>query len=267
VGTSTGEIARAVMDIIRQHWNDTHQAIPLTTLGSKAGSIPGYRQQQTLPLLQFLRTCLDAEVRLVRHPYKEGTWAAVPSDAPPDIPDVELFPAPSSARADTSKTRKTYDPKFWGVFAKPLSNGKRWLLLTKRGSDIVDFEFRDFPDDVEPPEGAIEVGPDFIVGGDIPSGPDRSSIVYGNIQRWFSTHGVPETPFLLRPPLDLVPRTHYSEPAHRMGVSAAPLQSSGSSALSRLKQLSAGLELIDRSDQARIMVPLDIISKLLDRLH
>lgn len=231
------EIEENVVDLVKDCWTREKRAYHLTTLGSVlARQEPNYTRIIGMKLRPFLEIVLGDRLRFITHSQQPLTFSVVPIDADLPTNTDDLFIRPRRPE------RTIFDRVFWNAFAKPSFEGKRVVELHRSGGDIVSYSVRELPEQEPLPENAIEIPADQIAVSDLLPGPERSRKVYDSVQVWLAENSLDPSVFRSQLP--------YWE---------------GLEARTKSSDLVRALETIDKSDQGRIHIPLDIVIKLLRR--
>ncbi len=171
------------------------------------------------------------KLQLVRDPANPLAWAVVPKSAPSDLDLESLFlRSPRAGFTDVSASQyPRFKRWFWTAFLKALGPAEnRWILPDR---------FVDLPDSTAPPDGAVRVESGDIVET-APNAPTNNAAIHESIQKWAT-------------------RTN----THLDSFTSA-------SSESEPKPVRKGFLAFDSlgvDDLKRIMVPLDIVVKLLRR--
>jgi hypothetical protein len=172
------------------------------------------------------------KLRLVNDPAHSPVWAVIPTSAPKDIDLHALFLKSSEARALSASAPRPvrFRRWFWASFIKPLElEHRRWILSER---------FTDLPKPEEPPEeGSIEVLAAEIALTDPDAIADEAKVTE-SIQKWAVRTGISLDRF----------RDRVNENAEK---------------ITRQARMALAFESLDPEDQKRIVIPLDIVMKLL----
>ena len=184
-------------------------------------------------LRSAIATDATDRLRLVAHPDHSLVWAVIPSSAPENIDLRAIFSRVPSQRIDAEAPSQPLQYKrwFWAAFIKSLAPGmKRWIL-----SD----QFIDRPEFDYGHSDALEVTVQDIIQHEA-GAPTDSAAVWGSIRAWATRTGTNLAEFEVRLTEQPARKVTYHKP-------------------------SLAFESLDEDDLKRILVPLDIIMKLLRR--
>ena len=226
-----------VTNLVKEYWEREQRAYLLTALGAEiAREQPGYRRIIGVKLRPFLEFLMQDRLHFIKHNEKLLVFGVVPIEVElPTNTDELLTKSPRPQRI-------MFDRKFWNAFAKPALGGKRVVEFERSGDEIVSFNVRNLSAKQLVPENAIEIPPEQIVSSELPPGPARSQNVYDKIEAWLEAHSLNPAAFRSQTPYqpDRRPQLDIHEFVQAFGI-------------------------LDKSDQQRIQIPLDIVLKLLSR--
>jgi hypothetical protein len=216
-------------------WNNQRKLLLLSQIPSFLRS-QGVEIDQVLagrPLMLALRYDGADRLALVQNPFHSAVWAALPKAIADAADPQNLFTrkieAPISSE-NNSPSRVRFKPWFWAAFIKALEpDHKRWLTPD---------HFVDQPHAEVPPANAILLDTEYIANlnpEDIPN----ILMITNTIEKWAKSNGIELSPFELR-----------------------DSESSGRES----KKTSLSFESLDQDDLRRIVIPLDIVFKLLKKL-
>lgn len=149
-------------------------------------------------------------------------------------------------------TNGYYEAAFWAAFAKPIAEGKRrYLFLNPKP------HFKEVEPETDPPAGSYEIPPDYAAPADMQPGLERHNLVMSNISRWAATNGID---------LDRMKQGQSAPNPSATSIAQIP-QQHGMSVTGRQagpdRKGIGVLALLSETDRSRILVPLDILEKLL----
>ncbi len=171
------------------------------------------------------------KLRIVRDPKHELVWGVIPQSAPTDIDLDSLFAREQfTTTLPAGPTGPRFKKWFWTAFIKPIAPGDKRYLLADR--------FNDIPESVTPPTGAMIVEPTDVLNPE-PAVAVEGHDVISLINNWAERNSAPLNEYYLG---TAVP--HRSETNRKQFPELATLE-------------------VD--DLKRIMVPMDIVLKLLRR--
>lgn len=187
-------------------------------------------------LMLAIASDATSSVRLVKDPDHELVWAVIPHRVPDDFDLREIFHKTQEIKAPVSRAPAAvplFQRWFFTAFIKALAPGhKRYVLLD---------HFRDLPESEIPPPGAWEVQSTEILNPEPDAIVDREDI-FDRIKRWTERYGVAIDQFCQEPKSAILERRESSGP----------------------KSLIA-FDTLEIDELRRIMVPMDVVLKLLRR--
>jgi hypothetical protein len=218
----------AILEMVESHWNRTGRAFLIAQLGTRLGA-PRRAEIEAhtgLKLQPFLFSYMQNDLKIMEHPRAAKIFGLFPKNSPLSN-DLTLYFGPS----DEAKRQKHYKASFWAAFAKPLGSDNR------RHIRIRDLIFFDLPLDAPEPPETREISRDLIPSEDTAS---RDKVIFDNIQKWLAQNQIDEPALLVDRP------TVYKKPdADATSV------------------LHAIISCLDDGDLKRMMMPLDVVAKLL----
>lgn len=216
-----------IKDEVGAYWRKEKRALLLSTLGKRVrDKFPDFFEKHSDGLSRVIEVNHLAKVMV--HPSIIQKIGAIPLDADASGDGTALFEAGASLR------RPRLQSEFWTAFHNPVSE-KRFVQL-KDGRTLVS--------DVAsaPSPSAIEILPSDLAA-DAPPG-DRIKVTWQKIETWLKRNGLSYEAFAdLEAEKNSVPRVFIS---HRDGADWAK-----------------ALLNLSKQDQARILIPLDIVTKML----
>lgn len=220
---------KVIVDRVNMHWSDHSTALLLAALGT---NLRDFRHLIPNGLHSFLLE--HPIVQIVRHPDMSIKVGAVPLGTvmPPDI--RSLF----NSSQKTSRNRSLAQD-FWNAFHLPLEGRRRFVIITPSG-----FEIQNLPSGT--PSGThYEIDQDDLASVDGPAPvTDLVSKKWQKINAWLDRNKLDARTFASasyspRPP-DSTPRV--------------------------LSNIEVGVfSHLEQQDQARILIPLDIVAKLIGK--
>lgn len=229
------EFEEYVFKLVKDSWEREHLAYQLTAIGAViVHERPDYQEIIGMKLQPFLQLVMRDRLHFITHSSKGATYGVVPIDV--ELPENtdELFVRPKKIR---------FDQSFWMAFARPLFAGKRVVELYKSEDQITSFAVRELPNEETIPPGAVDIPLKYITGTTFLPRAEHIRAVYKNVETWLEENELDPTVFRPREPTEERP--------------GAPV---------KLHDFVRVLEMIDKSDQERIQIPLDIVIKLLGRM-
>ncbi|MEJ8307993.1 hypothetical protein [Agrobacterium larrymoorei] len=234
------DLAAFVEERCSRHWNNTRQALLLTTLGTEA--LASMDDKTLLKRLGGIKSFIDNNVkslRVITHKSSVGKHGVVPADA--DIPENTdfLFTANSGPLNHQSSVQLSYHPGLWKAFKNPVKPGcaRVWSFSTPHS-------YTDIPMGQPIPEKSIEIPERFVIGIDGPLGPVNAATLRDNIRKFIAERDLEESSLISKP----TPRSDGSE---------ASLESTGQSV-----DFATALARLSKLDQSRISIPLDIVMEM-----
>ena len=222
-----------VVELVSTHWKENSKPLMLARLGQAAvGS--GFRLPEILgnrKLSDYLRQEFDGLVEVVCMQGSTTQFGAKPSGT-----QNEVLSNASVESHDSVETPKLVR-SLWTAFARPIPHGfERRIQLTPY------IRFWDLSPPLNEVEGRLPISPDYVAkpASEFSQG-RRDDVVLENIRRWMRDNN-----------LDL---RSYEEGAHK-----APYTRSSSP-----KVLQLLIDSLDEKDLSRIVMPLDVIAKLLEK--
>lgn len=261
--------AKKIDEVVRDHWNREQKAVQLSALGQ---AVPGYREFG-LSLSKFIQAYVSDRLKVIAHPHLDGVLAVIPMSAeiPSDIQMLFANRESGSASETAFPSHKRFSRDFWLAFARPLHDARRrWILLRQSEEDEIDgYSIGEGTTGVVIPDGAVEIPSSYTAGTDILPVPLHIQRVHGCIDKWLQENHLSDAPFLdSGGKIHIESRTLAGRVSavynnRRVGASTSFEPNAG---VSDLRRLAHALDVIEQSDQSRIMVPLDILAKILRRL-
>ncbi len=215
-----------IVDLVRQHWDDTHLPFLLSQLGNrKDGKIAKEVKEKADGLAAYLRQELADHIDVVRHSINHPLIGAIPADA--NIPDcnVDVLFNKIGDRSKESPTR--FHSAVWTAFRKPLRDDMKRRYISVQ----TPFRFQDIESEA-PPDGSVEIDRNSILGFDA-----EAVEVQESIQKWLAAKKIDQSRFLATP--SKIDKTQLSD-----------------NLLARL------LEALGPEELRRISMPLDVVDKL-----
>jgi hypothetical protein len=236
---------------VSEYWSATSKAMLLSALGLKVRTtFPHTYSLMPGGLRKFLSSW--PTVRIVGHPQIAEKIGAIPLDA--EIPDnvTDLFaertdwnsiqaPAIKAMQPHIQTFRPRYAPEFWRAFHTQLW-GRRFVVPPDDKNSTVRI--------VERTDGAEEPGGYEVLSSDVSLLPPQTPL-YEKVQatsqkidEWLTRNGLSHQPFISRVPE--ISRRAVTERS-----------------FDRRQLVALALSKLDPSDQARILLPLDIVAKMI----
>jgi hypothetical protein len=220
-----------IVQQVTNHWNETATALLLTSLGSNLKRFyPDYKDIIPDGLQSFIS---DSQcVQLVAHPEVSQKIGLIPLGVTiPEDPRA-LFEARQRQRPPTS-----FRKDFWEAFHLPTSGRRRFVVIPSGAGR--QFEIHDL--DTEPAGRFYEITTEDVIVNDGSPLPELVKRKRQSIDRWLARNGL--------------------DPAEFSVDSVAP-GATPRSATAAAKDIGI-LARLEQQDQARILIPLDILVKLL----
>lgn len=235
MANNQNEFAEFVVGLVQDHWQHEQRAYQLTELGAViAREKPGYKHIIDMKLRPYVQCVMKDRIRFIEHPQKPVVYGVIPIEVELPANTADLFTRPLQ--------KTVFAREFWNAFARPLFAGRRLVELSKSDNEIVSFGVRDLSDDEEIPADSYEIRPDQTVDSKVPPSPERSRMVYRNIEAWLEATELDSAIF-------------RGQSTYQKGVSGSD----------QMRDFARLLGSIERADQERIHIPLDIVIKLLSR--
>lgn len=218
---------------VQSSWDDPnsyHKAVLLSNLGTKLKNEFGdYNAYFPKGLKDFLRTW--PVLQLVQHPNVKEKIGLIPGDA--TIPEniISLFQGAGEKKPSFNSI--IYNQDFWDAFFKPIILN-RYVIFEENGRPKI------LNDVNQPPSGAYQIETSDVVAVD-PATPvvERVAATREHLQKWLAKHSLDPEKFL-----------------RKNTTKTTELQD-------RLTHLKQAFEKISDEDRARILIPLDIIFKIM----
>lgn len=224
-------------EVVKSHWSSTGRALLLSQVKRELA-------KRGIDLVSALegRKLKDAlveeggsDVRLVRNPLQPLVWGLLPSaaDAPGEL--GELF-GPLEDKTVAASRAPRFGRGVWLAFAKPLKIGCRRFLEVGPPSRMFDI-----PDGGMPPPAGVEIDPSFIYNpsGELVPNEHHEAQVEKNIREWALHKGIELEKLLASAP----------------AVAGKAREGAGHFDIADFSGLSS-------SEKARILIPLDLLSKI-----
>jgi hypothetical protein len=233
LGSTIDDLKKEIVRSIRQHWDENNQtAMLLTSLGIQIRkSFPNAEALMPNGLINFINTNNLAQV--IKDPDNPGKTGAIPIDVhcPEDVKPLFTATRPRHSKASLSQD-------FWDAFHLPLT-GRRFVINSGAGFSVQDLSAG------EPnAEKWHEIKQEDIAPYDGSPLPELVRKKWEKINGWVAKNGLTIDMFANR----------YKPPPRQPGEINLPIKpSSGLGLFSTLEQ----------QDQARILIPLDIVNKIL----
>jgi hypothetical protein len=214
--------------MVERHWNRTGRALLIAQLGTRLGAPrrAGIEANTGLKLQPFLQSYMQNDLKIREDPKAAKIFGLFPKNSSLSD-DLTLY----FGSSDETKAQKHYKASFWAAFAKPLGSDNR------RHIRIRDLIFVDLPLDAPQPPDTREIGRDLIPPEDTPS---RDKIIFDNIKKWLVNNQVDEAALLVD-----TPTVHKKRDPHPTNI------------------LHAIISNLDDGELRRMMMPLDVVAKLL----
>lgn len=223
-----------IVGAVRLAWDDTndgpHKAMLLSALGTKLKNEFGdYSADFPKGIKEFLRTW--PLVQMVQHPEINEKIGLIPAGEPLPKDLASLFQRAGERHASTFPI--SYDQDFWNAFFKPIQSTRHVVIGENGQLQILD-------DTPHAQGGAYEITKNDIVAPDqaMPMA-EKVAATRERINNWLAKNSLDASQFL---------RKHVA-------------RATGSQ--DRLISLKHAFEKISDGDRARILIPLDIILKII----
>jgi len=181
-------------------------------------------------LIELLRSEASDVLTVSQDQAGEGGWYLVPRDAERYEPYAGPEPLAQRERASDGSTPQFLRP-FWTAFIKRIPPGHR-RFVSLDGS-----RFTDVPETEQPPSGSSDVLLEELADAE---SVDDPATIHAAVERWIKKRGLNREQFLVKS--DRPKRHSYDSPRHQWVLA---------------------LETLSERDAGRIMIPLDIVLKLL----
>lgn len=224
----------SIVSAVNSAWNDdsenSHKAVLLSSLGKKLKDEFGdYSAHFPKGIKEFLRTW--PLVQLVQHPEIKEKIGLIPAGEPLPKDIASLFQKAGERRAPTYPI--SYDQDFWNAFFKPIRS-TRHVVFDEYGRLKV-------LDDAQcAPSGAYEIEKSDLLPSDQATPvTQKVALTHEQINKWLVKNSLDASQFA---------RKHVTRSAEHQD---------------RLASLKHAFEKISDADKARILIPLDVILKIL----
>lgn len=246
----TERVRKFISDTVRTHWDRENRAMLLSVLGLQVrGAFPDAYLIMPDGLKNFLVQW--PVVQVVQHPTIRESVGAVPLDVKVPENALELFMTRAGRPAGLSQldgdfqsqatmSQPRYDRAFWRAFHTPLT-GRRFVIPPDANNGTVRV--------VETTDGSQVPNAYEILTSDVALLPmqapltDKVQETVRKIQGWLARNELsPELFCVPHVPRRTLTQVHYAD--------------------QRASSVALALAKLDSSDQARILVPLDIVAKI-----
>lgn len=223
-----------IVRAVRSAWGDTndgpHKVILLSTLGTKLKNEFGdYSADFPNGIKEFLRTW--PLVQMVQHPEISEKIGLIPAGEPLPKDIASLFQKAGETHATNFPI--SYDQDFWNAFFKPIQS-TRHVVIGGNG------QFQILDDTAQVPQGAYEITKSDILAPDQSmSMAEKVAGTRNRINDWLAKNSLDSSQFL---------RKHFTKTVVTQD---------------RLISLKHAFEKVSDEDRARILIPLDIILKIM----
>lgn len=223
-----------IVSAVQSAWNETHdgahKAMLLSALGSRLKREFGdYSAEFPKGIKEFLRTW--PLVQVIQHPEIKEKIGLVPAGEPLPADLTTLFQKAGARHPSPSMI--SYEQEFWNAFFKPIQS-TRYVVIEDNGQvQILD-------DAVQIPKGSYEITKDdlFIPNPAMPMD-EKVAATREKIDVWLARNTLDRSQFFRRHP------------------------TKSSSSPARLDSLKHAFEKIPDEDRSRILIPLDILLKII----
>jgi hypothetical protein len=222
-----------IVSAVQSAWNDApdgaRKAMLLSALGTKLKNEFGdYSADFPKGIKEFLRTW--PLVQMVQHPVIKEKIGLVPAGEPLPKDVASLFQ--NAGERQASPPTISYDQDFWNAFYKPIQS-TRHVVIGDNGQIQV------LNDAASAPEGSYEITKNDIVNPEqAMSMAEKVAATRERINKWLEKNSLDASQFLRK---HVVRTTGHQD---------------------RLSSLKHAFEKISDSDRSRVLIPLDIILKI-----
>jgi hypothetical protein len=224
-----GDWIAAVSEIAAARWKEKRPLLLAQLPGAlKEKNIDPAEVIQGRRLKNALEIDGHGRIRVFQNPDKPLEWAVLPASIE-DNPFSSVEPAPSDSEPNVERLPRP----FWSAFLVPLVEGSRRYLFPHRK-----FHFQDLKEGDPHPVNSIEVERTYLPAFTEPYHPSPATISAG-IRRWANAHDFNLEPLYLSSQPQPPPKTDH--------------------------QLADVLQALAPEDLARIMVPIDIVLKMMKK--
>jgi hypothetical protein len=238
VDTSKGgkidALKQAIVEQVTKFWKAESKALLLSQLG-QALTKQGFDLKLDLGglrLAQFIQEKLRDQLRLLTSPTDSLVKGLVPVSIEVGEEIGSLFA--KSATSSSPKNVIRFDKNLWAAFSRPISDGN--VRLVSLSPTIA---FRDVPPGTATSADEFHVGSDLIVLYQDIEEDQRVAKIVSNITHWFASIG------------------------RDIDAGRAKTRDSRTSGLATGSLLGAMFDALEEKDIARVVLPLDVVAKLL----
>lgn len=228
-------LKKAILDLTIEHWQKFGKALLLASLGQALGK-SGYNIKVEIPgqkLRSFIQTEMIDKVTVVTSPFDRLVYGIVPTKDAAGKKPTDLFVGGSEG---AKAPKLNFDRRVLIAFSRPIETNRVRILHLEP-----ELNFEDIPAESIPAGARLVIPPNLIVPpGSMPSG-SRNAELRKNIQDWFKTNSAD---------ISKVEAKHHGE--YGIHVTDNSI-------------LSLMFRTLDKKDLERIVIPLDIVAKLLSR--
>jgi hypothetical protein len=228
-----------IAEEVQKHWASKRKALLLSDLGVLLrNECPNLMSAMDGNLLQFLHN--SQPVQIVKHPRKDQKIGAVPVGVILPFDLAEIFESRSSS------ARPRLNPVFWQAFHTPI-DGQRFVVIGENDAIRIEHD----SSHISQSERKFEILPTDIVNGTFMSLTEKISSTWTKIDAWLARHSLSYDPFIAAEGKNVAPR--FKPLSRDFGQ------------VNWQYDLAMALGRLDLVDQARILVPLDILVKMISR--
>jgi hypothetical protein len=243
--SSQSELAKFIADSCKEHWQQSRQALLLTTVGTEAKKRLDNKNLLRAygGLKKFIESYIP-EVKIISHRNASGKDGIVPSDADvPENTDFLFTPAGVSPTASPTIERRSYHSGFWKAFKEPLPTDKKriWDAATPQ-------KYVDVADSETTPTAAFEIPRKYILGIEGAVYGAEARKINDTIAAYLSDNALEAHRFVNKQEQFTSKKGEFRQ---------------GSAVHGNDSDIIAAFLRLSRSEQARITVPLDIVVELL----
>lgn len=237
------DLTSFIVERCKEHWSKTHRALLLTSLGNEAVNL--LEDKLLLKHLGGLKGFVEnsvPNVKVVTHSATSGKHGIVPEEAQiPEDTDF-LFTSEANKRSMGGRnSRVFYHRGFWKAFKHPLKPGysRVWSSSTPEAFD-------DLPMGAVIPEHSFQIPEKFIIG--IPGQLSAADVekINESIDEYIRAHDYDENVFM----------SDKRQKNQESKVRALPVDG---------VDIGVALSSLSKTDQARILIPLDIVLEMIGR--
>ncbi|WP_155898600.1 hypothetical protein [Aurantimonas coralicida] len=240
------ELAEYIKEACRNHWHEHHYALLLTQLGTQISA--ELKKFAPKGVKNFIETELVDELDVVPDLNATGKFGVVPKDAELPGDRAELFRPPVrryaniGAKQDSTK-HIIYHRGLWKAFRDPLALGFHRYWNKDKPESYQDSTTGDATD-----PRLIKIPQDLIGSDSVMDGTPKPDVLRERIRKFIMSRNEDESDFIDRV---------FDENERRVARTTN----------ASLENISIGdaINRLSRSDQARIMIPLDIVAELLKK--